>query len=629
MNLDPEIIYNRKIQNDLSEGKDIPGFEDLIQSLISAQNKGNLCVEWKPEWKSIIDYEPIGIKIHKFGQKKVVYFSKTFELKTKLENRLIDIIRSAEKINHEMNDSDLVSRAKSIIAKKEKETLSLRLGQKDALINSIMSPFQIISGGPGTGKTTVVAFLLAVLKDLGMLPRLEDIALVAPTGRAAQRLTESIQENLLRMKGLSNLQEEIQFLRGRTLHSLLQFQKYKSKFFYNENRYLPQKLIILDEVSMVDLDMMRALFEALPPIDQIYDGGKFGFRLILIGDPNQLPSVDKGAVLSDFLKGLEKKKKFISKLTESNRQSPSKLRNGKSAIVTMAEDILKLDDEHEQTLFSSSLARIDSQFPATDKIGEEIQYNTELVYFTLPKQMEILSTRQYILKEIWKKYFYPQIERISQWENLTKQNLNEESFIVKFHSEMNKFRCLTIFRKGYWGVESLQETLIEMAIADLRIKKPQNQDKNMISVESVKKIAGKIYFSGMPILITKNDPNRKLFNGDTGYLLRLADTGELRAIFSIDNRMVDFALDTLPAHEPAFILTVHKSQGSEYDSVLLYLPDIRKTQKDDTNHQLVNRQILYTAITRAKNQVIIAGDYNTWNEGVSNSLQRLTGFELK
>lgn len=130
---------------------------------------------------------------------------------------------------------------------------------------------------------------------------------------------------------------------------------------------------------------------------------------------------------------------------------------------------------------------------------------------------------------------------------------------------------------------------------------------------------------GLPILITRNDKNRKLFNGDIGIVLKTESTKELRAVFPIEGKLFQFALDTLPEHEPAFVMSVHKSQGSEYDTIIIYLPDSIKEEK---SHRLLNRQILYTAITRAKKQVILAGNPQTWEIGIANSQNRNTGFRI-
>ncbi|EMG02117.1 UvrD-like helicase domain protein [Leptospira borgpetersenii str. 200701203] len=108
----------------------------------------------------------------------------------------------------------------------------------------------------------------------------------------------------------------------------------------------------------------------------------------------------------------------------------------------------------------------------------------------------------------------------------------------------------------------------------------------------------------------------------------MESTGELRAVFPIEGKLLPFALDTLPKHEPAFVMSIHKSQGSEYDTILIYIPDHPESQEKERSHRLLNRQILYTGITRAKNQVILAGNPKTWETGIANSQKRNTGFKI-
>lgn len=120
---------------------------------------------------------------------------------------------------------------------------------------------------------------------------------------------------------------------------------------------------------------------------------------------------------------------------------------------------------------------------------------------------------------------------------------------------------------------------------------------------------------------------RKLFNGDIGLVVSI--NSELRAVFPIEDRLYSFALDTLPDHEPAFFLTIHKSQGSEYKSILLYLPPMTALDVDaENNLSILNRRILYTAITRAKERVILMGDYQTWEYGLQSFRKRYTGIHI-
>ncbi|EKS09423.1 exodeoxyribonuclease V subunit alpha [Leptospira santarosai] len=572
---------------------------EILNSIWNSMEEGSLCVPVKKEWKEVLKSKPPGLIVDKFENGEWAYFEKTHRSKTDLENLLKERIQ-----NHVPPKIDR-HRAEEILKDLESKSFPLKEAQTKAIHSCLNSSFHIVSGGPGTGKTTVVAFLLEILNQLGQLPPPEEIALVAPTGRAAQRLTESIQENL---KKISETKES-DFLRGQTVHGLLSYKSSLGGFYYNRERYLPHRLIIVDEVSMVDLNMMLSLWNAIP----LDPKGDIPFRFVLIGDPHQLPSVEKGAVLSDFLSVLESKKtNFVSRLEESNRQKP-KGKGNVSKIVLLAEEILGYSPENLN--FGT---KIDDSFPKTTTIGENSKYESEVVWLqnSAHKVSDRLS-RDEVVEKLWTDIFYPGISKIETW----KIDLKDPDFVLKFQEELKKFRCLTVFRKGYWGVEAIQTKIMNLAARDLFHKKGQ-------SSSLPKRLSKRLYFIGLPILITQNDKNRKLFNGDIGIVLRTEPTGELRAVFPIEGKLFPFALDTLPDHEPAFVMSIHKSQGSEYDTILIYLPDHPESSEEERPHRLLNRQILYTGITRAKNQVILAGNPKTWEIGIANSQKRNTGFKI-
>nr|WP_061246781.1 exodeoxyribonuclease V subunit alpha [Leptospira noguchii] len=575
---------------------------EILNSIWNATQEGSLCVPVKQEWKKVLKIKLPGLVVDRFENTEWVYFEKTYHSKVELERLLKERIENYISVNV---DADQVE---NILKDLESKSFSLKKSQKKAIFSCLNSSFQIVSGGPGTGKTTVVAFLLQILNELKQLPSPEKIALVAPTGRAAQRLTESVQENLKKI----STSFENEFLRGQTIHGLLNYKQSLGGFYYNRERYLPHRLIIVDEVSMVDLNLMLSLWNSIPKNETILEE-TIPFRFILIGDPHQLPSVEKGAVLSDFLSVLESKRsRFVSKLEESNRQQPNT--NGKtSKIVTLAEEILRYSPEN-----LNLGTKIDESFPKTIQIKENTQYKSEVVWLQNIESTNLdYFSRDGLVEKLWKEIFYPQINRIASWKIQDSFCFDKPDFIQKFQDELKRFRCLTIFKSGYWGVDAIQTKIMNLAAQNFFIGKGGNF--------FAKRLSKGIYFVGLPILITRNDKNRKLFNGDIGIVLKTESTKELRAVFPIEGKLFQFALDTLPEHEPAFVMSVHKSQGSEYDTIIMYLPDSIKEEK---SRSLLNRQILYTAITRAKKQVILAGNPQTWEIGIANSQNRNTGFRI-
>ncbi|MCC5815005.1 MAG: AAA family ATPase, partial [Leptospira sp.] len=339
-----------------------------VQELITAGKLGNLCIEASPDLRKAMEELPPGSLIH---EGDLLYFDKTWQAKKDLEEGFRKLFTYTHSYHKKITDphsnpfhhlysedtirtiieeieEDWNQNPKNFHQTSTGKKFALNTKQKQAIISAVHSPFHIITGGPGTGKTTVVAFLMEVLNrirdDEGRsgLPDIEDIALAAPTGRAGQRLTESIQANWKSMVSRINRRGEIN---GTTIHRLLKFQHFNHKYYYNKDRSFLYQFILVDEVSMVDLFLFQSLIQALPNPEDISE--RLPFRLILLGDPNQLPSVEKGAVFRDILEALEEKSKddpklgsiLITKLEDSNRHSSAQ---GKK-ILALANSILSTE----------------------------------------------------------------------------------------------------------------------------------------------------------------------------------------------------------------------------------------------------------------------------------------------
>ncbi|TGL72664.1 exodeoxyribonuclease V subunit alpha [Leptospira levettii] len=575
-----------------------PSLKDTMASLLVQSQSGDLYIPIADD--NTIDklktYFPFVIE--KEGTESRLYLQKSHSEKIKFESLLKAFL--THKTNQKKNTTITDEQITKIVTSLETESnITLAKEQRDTIRDVITSNFRVISGGPGTGKTTVVSFLLMALDRLELLPNVKRIALVAPTGRASQRLTESIQRNLERFA--ENPSESSKF-RGQTIHNLLKINPTTNQAKFGEKRTLPYDLIIMDETSMVDLKLMNLFFSAI----------HFDTHIILLGDPNQLPSVGQGEVLTDLITTLKNKKEFLSELTSNHRFSDT------SEFSVFAEVV-------KQSFGENSKPKL---FPKPNLItNSELHSEKDFVWIQGDKKtksangnLEILDWNlESLVPFLWETLYLHTANATSKlhWEP---NALKDPSNKAIFESIVNEYRCLTILRNGYFGIEAIQNQILSYA------KKQISNPKNQTNLR-YRQLSKSFYFEGMPIIIQSNDQIRKLFNGDIGLVVSI--DSELRAVFPIEDRLYSFALDTLPDHEPAFFLTIHKSQGSEYKSIYLYLPPKTALDVDTENNlSILNRRILYTAITRAKEKVILLGDFQTWEFGLQSFRKRHTGIQI-
>ncbi len=428
----------------------------------------------------------------------------------------------------------LLERAKATkSAPKTKETDL----QKVAAANTLARNFSVITGGPGTGKTHTVC---AILRALRALPDGHDlkIALAAPTGKAAARLTEALQEDGADVEAT-------------TIHRLLGTIPDSPYFRHHAEHPLTAQVVIIDEASMVDLALMAKLFAAVLPTS----------RLILLGDRDQLASVEAGNVLADICAAAEAK--------------GSPLRGA----------VVELRDNHRFAA-TGGIYRLSSEVNAGDADAAIIvheQPDAELTWRKLPTAAKLGAALRERIVEGYRAYL---------------EAAAEPAVAL---SRLPDFRILCALRHGPFGVENLNAAA-EEALNEAGLLAPKS-----------------VWYAGRPLIITRNDYNLQLFNGDTGLVLPDPEArGELRAFFpAADGRLRRFLPSRLPLHETAFALTVHKSQGSEFNRLLLVLPE-----KDGP---LLTRELLYTAITRARSAVELWGNEDVIRAAVARRTVRTSG----
>ena len=413
-----------------------------------------------------------------------------------------------------------------------------------AIQTALTRHFVVISGGPGTGKTTTV---LKILERMVSEPGGEKlrIALAAPTGKAAARLQETLRAGT----GNASLQGRLP-KSASTLHRLLGPCHHSVYFRHHAKNLLPVDLVVVDEASMVPLTMMAKLFDALPE----------KARVILLGDRDQLSSVEPGAVLGDIANAASK---------------PGPL-NGS---LIMLEKNYRFGNESH--IFALSNAVRDGK---------------------ADRALEILSSGEHPDLGAGRAPPPPQLE-----EQLRQRIIAGYSGYLgrpdpaEALNEFKKFRVLCPFRVGPYGVENLNRAIEKIL-----------REKSLIS-------GAQNAYPGLPILITQNDDPLRLYNGDIGILLPdPADASLLLAWFiGEDGGIRRIPPARLPGHEPAFAMTVHKSQGSEFDKVLLILPE-----KDSP---LLTRELIYTGLTRARSRVEVWFQESVLRAAVTRYVQRGSG----
>ncbi|WP_305731437.1 exodeoxyribonuclease V subunit alpha [Trichlorobacter ammonificans] len=426
--------------------------------------------------------------------------------------------------------------------------------QRQAALTALHRRLSIISGGPGTGKTATVVRILALLLEQaadGLPPR---IALAAPTGKAAARLRESIRTARETLPCDERIRQLIPD-RAVTLHRLLGTRPGSVRFRHCRDNPLPSDVVIVDEASMVSLPLMAKLTAALKP----------GARLILLGDRDQLASVEAGAVLGDICAGGDGSAaagepsplaRTITVLTRTYRFREGGGIGALAAAMNAGDGrraLAVLDGEQESVALR--------ELPAPGELKREL------------RQSVIDGFRPYLTAP------------------------TPEEALARFAD----FRLLTPLRQGTLGVEGLNR-LVEELLTDEGLIRPLGR-----------------WYAGRPVLVTVNAPALHLFNGDIGIAWPdPAAAGQLRVCFvDPDGGSRWLAPARLPDHETAFALTVHKSQGSEFSRLLLLLP-----RQDSA---LLTRELLYTAVTRARERVELWGDRELLHAAISRRIERNSG----
>ena len=421
--------------------------------------------------------------------------------------------------------------------------------QRGAAELALSRALTVLTGGPGTGKTTTVARLLALLAEQGELDGGSGlrIALAAPTGKAAARLLEAVRAEVAKLEPVD--QARLPELTATTMHRLLGWRPdSSSRFQHNRDNRLPHDVIVVDETSMVSLTMMARLLEAVRPDS----------RLILVGDPDQLASVEAGAVLADLVEGLA------------------------AATPTSDSPIARLVTPHRFGASIGALAAAIRDGHADDALE---------VLAAGGEHVEWVDTEQ--PSAILRKVLVPHALA-----------LREAAVLGDGHTALatlEEHRMLCAHRRGpfgaaYWN-RQVERWLSEQTDTPLWAA----------------------WYAGRPVLVTANDYGLGLLNGDTG--IAVLRDGGLRVVMSASAGPIELATSRLADIETMHAMTIHKSQGSQAREVTVLLPP--------TDSRLLTRELLYTAVTRARDKVRLIGSSDQVRAAIERRATRATGLSRR
>lgn len=516
--------------------------------------------------------------------------------------------------------------------------------QKLACALAARHRFAVITGGPGTGKTTTVVNLLAALQavagdDPARAGHKYRIRLAAPTGKAAARLNESIGGAVSRLP-LDQLPGNVQLedipTKVTTLHRLLGSRPGTRKFRHNRDNPLLVDILVIDEASMVDVDLMASVFDALPANAQ----------LILLGDKDQLASVDAGAVLGELcqralnahyapdtarwlaaITGDPVPNTLIDPNGQPMDQAVAMLR--KSYRFQEDSGIRKLAEAVNTSALDSTVLRQVREAEFDDVIwlnGHQPESELETTLERICRHA-VTGTPDAFRnagqgRVVNDKELPPPVGYRHYLERLRKHDLTETSpredwdaLAVRVLEAFNDFQILCALRKGPWGVEGLNDRVARHLLVEKLIPRAEG------------------WYPGRPVLVTGNDYNLGLMNGDIGITFRVpwdkTENGEARETLRVAFPSGDstgairwISPSRLQQLETVYAMTVHKSQGSEFNHTCLVLPDRLSP--------VLTKELIYTGITRARNWFsLITGDAQVLKDSVGQQVVRASGLALR
>jgi exodeoxyribonuclease V alpha subunit len=441
---------------------------------------------------------------------------------------------------------------------------------------AVLHSLAVICGGPGTGKTTTVVKILALLQEQALArgERPLSVLLLAPTGKAARRLAASVQAGLGGLPVADAVRAAIPH-EAYTIHRALGGGA-SGRFRHDASNPLPADIVLVDEVSMVDLALLYRLTIAIRP----------QARLILQGDKDQLASVEAGAILGDIYEP-HAAAAWSSEFAEEVHLLTARALPGERAERGLGDCLVSLDESYRYRA-DSGIGRLARAINAGDGAGA----------------LAILRSKGSLELERDAELIEPQTGQASDLAELERRAVQGYAPFIESRDHREKlarlsgYRVLCAHRQGARGVEQ-QNRNVEEWLARAGLIDPLGT-----------------FYENRPIIVTQNDYTLGLFNGDVGVVVR-DEHERLRVCFEGADGLRLLAPGRLPPHETVFATTVHKSQGSEFDAVSVVLPD--------SVSALVGRELLYTAVTRARHRVDLFAPADVIRSAIARTVQRPSG----
>lgn len=443
--------------------------------------------------------------------------------------------------------------------------------QLAAAITGVLNNFTIITGGPGTGKTTTVAKILAILFNID--PSLK-VALAAPTGKAAARMAESLRNTKLPVD--QALKDKLESLSPSTIHRLLKSKKDNPYFHHDAENPLNYDVVIVDESSMIDIALFAKLLDAIGP----------DTRLILLGDKDQLASVEAGSLFGDLCQAQEQLNLFaadrislINSFISDTRQHIPGSQISTDTDHPLFQHLVELRHSHRFT-----------GHKGIGKFSRAIIRNDRVV---LEEFLHAGHDEQVVIDPAYSKELFQQF--VAGYEDFIK----EKDTIQALH-KLNNLRVLCAVREGEYGLYATNKAIEKYLY-----------DKKLIKINAE-------FYENRPVILTRNYYEHNLFNGDTG-IIRPDDKGVMMAWFEDSTGTLKAVLPGyLTEAQTVFAMTIHKSQGSEFNKVLVVLPL-------NTNVAILTRELVYTAVTRARTMVYVQSSSTVLLEAAARSVERASG----